>query len=168
MIILGYIDIRPFLFLGGLPIFMGLCLVACQLLKIRIRKWKVAVVSALIFTACFTLFLTGLGPFIDQKETREYWMTWDIKPTPPNEMQESEVVLTFVDFPAHHIGKYSDELARYLREKGAEKVKVVFEVTTDYGKVRGFHETDIGGLGHWNSKSGYSASSDSTKGSPWD
>jgi hypothetical protein len=75
MIILGYIDIRQFLFVGGLPMFIGLCVLACGLLKIRFRKWKVAVVSALIFTACFALFLTGLGPFMDQKETREYWMT---------------------------------------------------------------------------------------------
>jgi hypothetical protein len=83
-------------------------------------------------------------------------------------MQESEVVLTFVDFPGHHIGKYSDELAQYLREKGEEKVKVVFEVSSDYGKVRGVHETDIGGLRHWRSESGYATSSGSPKESPWD
>ena len=107
----------------------------------------------------FTFLLTGVGPFIDQKETREYMMTWEIKPGPTNGMKQSEIVLSFVDFPGHCIGEYSNELAAYLREKGEQPVKVVFEVTSDYGKVRGFHETEIAGLHQWESEWGYAGSS---------
>lgn len=78
-------------------------------------------------------------------------MTWEIKPSPSNGTKQSEIVLSFADFPGHYIGEYSDELAAHLRDKGAQPVKVVFEVTSDYGKVRGFHETEIAGLHDWES-----------------
>ncbi len=168
MTLFAYIDVRPFLFVGGLPLFIGLSLLVCWLAKTRFKKWNVALLSALIFTALFTLFLTGVGPFVDQKETREYMMTWEIKSTPSNGMKESEVVLSFVDFPSHYIGEYSDEMAAYLRKKGDRKVKVVFEVTSDYGKVRGFHETEIAGLTGWKSEWGYAGVSGSPSKSPWD
>jgi hypothetical protein len=168
MTFLAYIDVRPFLFMGGLSLFTGLCLLVCGFVKADFNKWKVALFSALIFTALFALFLTGVGPFVDQKQTREYWMTWEIKPVPSNAMKESEVALSFVDFPGHSIVEYSDELATHLRQRGERKVKVIFEVTSDYGKVRGFHGTEIAGLRDWKSEWGYSGASGSPKASPWD
>jgi predicted PurR-regulated permease PerM len=167
MTLLAYIDVRPFLFIGGLPLFIGLSLLVCWLAKARFKKGNVTLFSALLFTVLFTFFLTGVGPFIDQKEVREYMMTWETKPRPSNGMKESEVVLTFVDFPGHYIGEYSDELAAHLRDKGKQPVKVVFEVTSDYGRVRGFHETEIGGLRGWKSEWGYAGSSGSPAKSPW-
>ena len=168
MTLLAYIDVRPFLFIGGLLLFIGLFLLVCWLAKTGFKKWKVALFSALIFTALFTFLLTGVGPFVDQKETREYWMTWEIQQTPSNGMKESEVVLSFVDFPGYYIGEYSDELVAHLREKGNRNVKVVFEVTSDCGQVRGFHETEIAGLREWKSVWGYAGTSGSPKKSPWD
>jgi len=167
MTLLAYFDVRQFLFIGGLPLFIGLSLLVCWLAKTGFKKWKVTLFSALIFITLFTLLLTGVGPFVDQKQTREYWMTWEIKPAPSNGMKESEVVLSFVDFPGHYIGEYSDVLATHLRQKGDRKVKVVFEVTSDYGKVRGFHETEIDGLREWKSEWGYAGASGSPKKSPW-
>ena len=95
-------------------------------------------------------------------------MTCEIEPRPSKGMKQSEIVLTFVDFPGHYIGEYSDELAAHLRDKAGLAVKVVFEVTSDYGKVRGFHETEIGGLSDWESEWGYAGSTGSPKRSPWD
>ncbi len=168
MMPLAYIDVRPLLFIGGLSFFIGLALLLCWLAKAKFQKRKVAILSALLFTALFTLFLTSVGPFVDQKETREYMMTWEIKPSPSTGMKESEVVLSFVDFPGHYIGEYSDELAAYLRENGEPDVKVLFEVTSDYGKVRGFNETEIAGLRSWKSEWSYAGSSGSPSKSPWE
>jgi len=167
MTLLAYIDVRPFLFIGGLPLFIGLSLLVCWLANTRFKKGNVTLFSALLFTVLFTLFLTGVGPFIDQEEVREYMMSWETKPSSSNGMKESEVVLTFVDFPGHYIGEYSDELAAHLRDKGKQPVKVVFEVASDYGRVRGFHETEIGGLRGWKSEWGYAGSSGSPTKSPW-
>ena len=71
MILLGYIDVRPFLFVGGLPLFIGLSLFICWQTKTKFKKANVALISALLFTGLFTLLWTGIGPFIDEKETRE-------------------------------------------------------------------------------------------------
>lgn len=167
MTLIAYIDVRPFLFIGGLPLFIGLSLLVCWLANTRFKKGNVTLFSALLFTVLFTLFLTGVGPFIDQEEVREYMMSWETKPSSSNGMKESEVVLTFVDFPGHYIGEYSDELAAHLRDKGKQPVKVVFEVASDYGRVRGFHATEIGGLRGWKSEWGYAGSSGSPTKSPW-
>ena len=167
MILLGYIDVRPFLFVGGLPLFIGLSLFICWQTKTKFKKANVALISALLFTGLFTLLWTGIGPFIDEKETREYMMTWEIKEDPTNGMKQSEIVLSF-DFPGHFIGEYSNELAAYLSDKGEQPVKVVFEVTSDYGKVRGFLETEIAGLHEWESEWRYSGSSGYPRKSPWE
>ncbi len=168
MTLLAYIDVRPLWFIGGLPLFIGLSMLLCWLAKARFKKSNATLFSALLFTVLFTFFLTGFGPFVDQKEVREYTMTWETKPRPSNGLKESEVVLTFVDFPSHFIGDYSDELAAHLQTQGQQSVKVVFEVISDYGRVRCFHQTEIGGLRSWKSEWGYAGSSGShpTK-SPW-
>jgi hypothetical protein len=168
MTLLAYIDVRPFLFIGGLPLFIGLFLLICWLAKTRFKKANVALISAILFTGLFTFFLTGFGPFIDQKETREYTMNWEIKSAPTNGMKQSEIVLSFVDFPGHYIGEYSNQLAVYLRDKGEQPVKVVFEVTSDYGKVRGFHEIEIAGLHGWETEWVYTGSCGFLRKSPWE
>ena len=66
------------------------------------------------------------------------------------------------------LGFFPNELAAYLSDKGEQPVKVVFEVTSDYGKVRGFLETEIAGLHEWESEWRYSGSSGSPRKSPWE
>lgn len=163
---LAYIDGRPFLFVLGLPLFILLAVIGCRITKARFRKSTVAFVAGIAFTALFAFFL--YGPFIGQTETREYMMTWRIEPSPSNGMKEAEVVLSFVDFRGHYIGEYSNELADHLKAKGEKEVKVVFEVTSDYGKIRGFNETEIAGLKTWRSEWGYAGSSGSPEKSPWE
>jgi hypothetical protein len=111
MTFLAYVDVRPFLFLAGLPIFILLTILGCRLARAKVSKGKVALISSLLFTGLFAFFLTGFGPFVDQPEMREYMMTWEAKPPPSDGMGESEVVLSFVDYPDHYIGEYSDESA---------------------------------------------------------
>ena len=150
MIILSYIDVRPYLFLAGLPIFVLLVILVCRLAGVKLRKIWVGGIASLIFTGLFVFLLTGFGPFVAQEEIREYRMTWAIQPPPTgSKITQSKVVLTFVEFPAHFIYHYSDDLAQHLRTGGKEEVEVTFEVTSDYGKVRGFSEVEIAGLKGW-------------------
>jgi predicted PurR-regulated permease PerM len=168
MTFLAYIDVRPFLFLAGLPIFILLTLLVCWLVRAKVNKGKAALISSLVFSGLFAFFLTGFGPFVNQTEIREYVMTWEIKPPPSDGTKGSEVVLSFVDFPGHYIGQYSDELAEHLRANGKEQVKVVFDVTSDYGRVRGLSETEIAGLTSWHSNGGYAGTRGTPSKSPWD
>ena len=168
--LLAYIDTRPFFFGIGLPLFIGLALLCCWLTGRTFKKRSVSLVAALLFTALFTFFLTGFGPFVDQKETRSLQMTWEVKPGPDSGTTESEVVLAFVDFPGYHVGHFSDELAAHLRKQGKSKVTVLVETTSDYGKIRGTREIEIEGLRGWKSQngySGYSGANDSPERSPW-
>jgi|TARA_B110000914_G_C15493970_1_gene462194 hypothetical protein len=167
MLPLAYFDIRPFLFVGGLPLFIGIVLLARWMLGLKWKKGKVSLNSSLVFTALFALFLTGFGPFVDQKEIKEFEMTWTIAPTPSNGMKEAEVILKFAEFPQYSVGSYSDELAAFLRERGNEKVKAKFRVTSDYGKVRGYNLEEVDGLRGWKSEWGYGSVSGSPESSPW-
>lgn len=168
MTLLAYIDLRPLLFLAGLPIFILFTILGCRMTRSTIGKGKAACISSVVFTGLFGFFLTGLGPFVDQISAREYVMTWEIKPPPTHGTQESEVILSFADFPNCFIGEYSDALAEHLRANEEEQVKVVFEVITDYGKVRGFSVTEIAGLKSWRSDGGFAGSKGEPSESPWD
>jgi len=85
-----------------------------------------------------------------------------------NEWKESEIVLQFVDYPQHQIGIYLNELAAYLKSNDVQDVRVRFEVTSDLGCMRGFHQEEIGSLSKWKSAGGYAAVIGETTGpSPW-
>lgn len=92
--------------------------------------------------------------FLDRKSQRTYDMTWEDRGE-DNQFKESEIVLTFSDYPGHHVGIYSQEVSSYLRTLSAESVPVTFVVTKDFGCIRGFHESKIGELTAWKSRWGY-------------
>ncbi len=160
-------DIRPFLFVIGLPLFIALSLLVAWATRRKFKARQVALFATLLFTGLFTFFLTGFGPLVDRKETREYPMTWQINAIPSTARKEAEVVLSFVDFPGYEIGEFSNELAAYLRQRGEQPVKVVFEVTIDYRKVRGFHAIEVAGLRSWRSEWGYAGMNGVPTKSPW-
>lgn len=162
------VSLTPYFFILGIPLFVGVSLLLIRWAEIKISKCKAMILSSLVYGALFTIFLTGFGPFLDQKKIRDYKMTWEIKPSELKGIKESEVVLSFVDFPGNVVGEYSDVLAAYLREKNQRVVDVVFLVTYDYGKVRGFSVVEIEGLREWKSVWGYSGLRGDVKGSPWE
>lgn len=161
-------DVRPFLFVIGLPLWLALSLLVAWLGKAKFRKRNVMLFSAALFVALFTFFLTGFGPCVDQQQIRTFTMTWIIQATRSNPTKQTEVVFRFVDFPGYEVGVYSDELAAYLRERGEQPVKVVFAVTYDYGKVRGFHELEIAGRRPLPLESGYAGVYGIPTKSPWE
>ena len=71
MIPLAYINVRPFLFVGGRPLFVGIVLLAGCLIGPQWQRGPVSLISAQIFTGLFTLFLTGFGPFAGKEEIRD-------------------------------------------------------------------------------------------------
>ena len=168
MMVLAYIDIRPILFAAGLPAFILLSLLGCWIFRAKASKGRVAIASSVIFCVLFAIFLTGFGPFINQMEVRDYMMTWEIKPPRPEDSKQAEVVFSFIDYPGHFITKRSDQLAEHLQTKGEEEVKIVFEFILDYGKVRGFSETEIAGLKTWKSEWRTAGTSGQPDRSPWD
>ena len=167
MTILAYVEVRPILFLAGLSFFILLAFLVCRLTRATVSKGKVVVISSLLFTGLFVFFLTGYGPFINQKETRNYRMSWEIQPPRSDKVTQPEVVLSFVDFPGNYIRHYSDELARHLRAGVKEEVNVVFRVTSDYGKVRGYHAVEIAGLMGWRSEGSSGGTWGDPEKSPW-
>ena len=168
MLIIAYIDVRPFIFLVGLPLFISIALLVCWIAKANVSKSIVAIISSVLFTLLFTVLLTSVGPFVDQKDTRSYLMTWEVIENPDLRTHRSEVLLTFVDYPDHYIGEYSDELAAHLQTIQRDQVEVVFHVTSDYGIVRGFNPSEIAGLTSWDSEGGYAGVSGFNNESPWD
>lgn len=163
----AYIDIRPFIFLAGLPVFIATGLLAAWVLRLR---WGAAVVSlgsAAVFVVLFFGLLTGLGPFVDQNELRTYQMTWRVETLVESGLEHEVVTLRFVDFPDHAIVEYSRDLAEHLRRHGEAEVAVVFSVTSDYGRVRGYWCEEVAGLTRWRSSRSIGQVSGSGEPSPW-
>ena len=121
------------------------------------QEWnKSAHQSSMIFFITFLyIILNGIvwRVFLDQKSYKSFFMEWTDKGS-QNDFKESEVVLRFIDYPQQYIGIFSNKLSNYLRTRGGNPVNVEFEVTSDFGCIRGVKETRIGGLQWW--ESGYS------------
>ena len=166
--LLSYIDLRPLLFAGGLPVFVLLALVLSRLVRVKTHPAWMATLAGLAFTVLFIFFLTEYGPLLGIKQTRMVQMRWEIKPGLREGLKEPEVVLHFQDYPGCSVGEHSRELAEYLRVGSAALIQGEMEITYDYGKPRGFRMTQINGLRGWKSEWSYSASSGSPERAPWD
>ncbi len=70
-------------------------------------------------------------------ETVTYDMTWSYP-------HRRELVLSYRDYPGYYQVCYSDELVRYLQSTGRSQVPVVFEVITDFGKIRKYRVKTVG------------------------
>ena len=95
---------------------------------------------ALIFLIC----MSGCSVF-ESVETKEYAMTWKVD-RKQNNKGHNLVEFEFVDFPGHVIGHFSNDLIKYLEEKGEREVFVEIEITSDvFGELIGHSESDIAG-----------------------
>ena len=95
---------------------------------------------ALIFLIC----MSGCSVF-ESVETKEYAMTWKVDRN-QNNKGHNLVEFEFVDFPGHVIGHFSNDLIKYLEEKGEREVFVEIEIFSDiFGEVIGHSESDIAG-----------------------
>ena len=163
--LLAYIDTRPFLYLVGVPIALLVGWFVAQAFRQRFASPGFLSSTFAIYTVLF-LFIFA-GPFVGRKSIETFDMTWTIAETPSQGQKEAEVIFTFVEHPNYTVGEFSDELANYLREKDEKVVPVSFDITRDFGRVRGFHMTQVANLTHWKSSYGYYSSSGSGNDSPW-
>ena len=187
--LLAYIDTRPLIFVAGWLLILLLWLGARKLRGYRGPMLLSAVAIHLGYGGLFILLATGWGPFVDQKEVRTMPMQWQIREESPTEadrismegmegmaeenMSDPQVILQFVSHPNHRLNMFSKDLASHLQALQQDTIPVTFEITRDYGRVRGFSTLDIAGLKQWDaSRSIYEVSgggSDESENSdPWD
>ena len=103
------------------------------------------------------------------KRRKVYNMTWHYGEPAKEWPSSKHIIMTFVDYPNHHVGMYSPDLANYLDSLAEKQVPVAFEVTyTPLGEMQGYHEVQIGALTHWKSEWGYGGTQDDYKPSPWE
>jgi len=126
--------------------------------------------SSLLGTAVAYAVFTSLiwVIFVDQKHTHTFLMTWN-SGKESNQFKEREVILEFADFPGYQDGHYSNELYDYLSSRSKDKIEVVFEITSDFGCMRGYHIKRVGDLETFKSAWGYSrvVGEGDPKHSPW-
>ena len=184
--LLAYIDTRPLIFVAGWLLILLLWLGARKIRGYRGPMLLSAVAIHLGYGGLFILLATGWGPFVDQKEVRNMPMQWQIGEESPTEagrirmegmaeenMSDPQVILQFVSHPNHRLNMFSKDLASHLQALEQDTISVTFEITRDYGRMRGFSTLDIAGLKQWDaSRSFYEVSgggSDESENSdPWD
>ena len=95
-------------------------------------------------------------------------MDWRIGPTSTDWPLSRHVILTFADFPNHHIGVYSSDLAEYLESQPAARVPVIFELTYDEtGSFESERPIQIGELTTWRAAWDYAQTDGDSDPSPW-
>jgi len=166
--ILAYVDVRPILFILGVFLLLIGASIYCLVKKKRGKFGKIFGLSFCLYTALFTFFLTEIGPFIGQRNTREFMMTWKLVEEENSNYDQPHVRLEYKDFPGNRIGHYSQELLDHLEAQGTDEIKAVFSTVADYGKVRGYSALSIAGLREWSEEWSYGGTSGSPISSPWD
>ena len=104
---------------------------------------------------------------LEQTKTQEFQMTWQIKPEDKNQ-ENSLVELSFVDFPGHFIGEYSNQLADHLKNEAQEVVPATFEITRDALGNVSYSVRQIAGLKQWQASFAYGGTSGSPERSPFE
>ena len=76
--ILAYVDIRPILFILGVLVLLLVVYIFCRIKKKKDKFGKIFGLSFCAYVGLFTFFLTEIGPFVGQRDTREFIMTWKL------------------------------------------------------------------------------------------
>ena len=187
--LLAYIDTRPLIFVAGWLLVLLLWLVARKIRGYRGPMLLSAMAIHLGYGGLFILLATGWGPFVDQKEVRTMPMQWQIREESPTEAgrirmagmagmaeenaSDPQVILKFVSHPNHRLNMFSKDLASHLQGLEQDTIPVTFEVTRDYGRMRGFSTLDIAGLKQWDTSQSFyevsdGGSDESENSDPWD
>ena len=166
--ILAYVDIRPILFILGVLVLLLVVYIFCRIKKKKDKFRKIFGLSFCAYVGLFTFFLTEISPFIGQRDTREFIMTWKLVEEENSNYDQPHVRLEYLDFPGHRIGHYSQELLDHLEAQGTNEIEVIFSTVSDYGSVRGYSAESIAGLREWSSEFSYGGTSGSPTSSPWD
>lgn len=175
---LGVVMILTLLVFGGWPTYLPFLLLLYGLLFLFFGVWAFRRVTrpeppwAARNVAFWSLPIMALGfaawfGFTGITSTVTYPMTWSYGDPSSNEAGERHVILRFDDFPKHHVGFYSNELAIYLESLQTPRVNVAFEITRDFGFIREYHAVRIGTLTEWQSSSSYGGHYSNYDPAPW-
>jgi len=166
--ILAYVDVTPILFILGVLVLLLVVYIFCRIKKKKDKFRKIFGLSFCAYVGLFTFFLTEIGPFVGQRDTREFIMTWKLVEEENSYYDQPHVRLEYKDFPGHRIGHYSQELLDHLEAQGTNEIEVIFSTVSDYGNVRGYSAESIAGLREWSREWSYGGTSGSPTSSPWD
>ena len=184
--LLAYIDTRPLIFVAGWLLVLLLWLGARKIRGYRGPMLLSAVAIHLGYGGLFILLATGWGPFVDQKEVRTMPMQWQIREESPTAAgrismegmaekyaSDPQIILQFVSHPNHRLNMFSKDLASHLQALEQDTIPVTFEITRDYGRMRGFSTLDIAGLKQWDTSQSFyevsgGGSDESENSDPWD
>jgi len=121
----------------------------------------------MIRALCILSIISGTAcSVLEQTKTQEFQMTWKIDPEDKNQ-ENSLVELSFLDFPGHFIGEYSNQLADHLKKDGNEEVPATFEITRDALGNVSYSVTESAGLKQWNASFAYGGTPGSPERSPF-
>jgi hypothetical protein len=160
--LVAYVSQLPILLLGNLlliAVAVGIG-VLMQNRRHGIVVAAIAVVPSAAFWVAF-LFCTGVQRQMAFDMDWSYGEKWKSYP------DADYIVLRFKSQPHHFVGIVSRDLGRYLETLPSRDVRVVFDVTLDFGRTRGFHEVQIGKLQSWNSLNGCAGVRGNSDPSPW-
>ena len=187
--LLAYIDTRPLIFVAGWLLVLLLWLGARKIRGYRGPMLLSAMAIHLGYGGLFILLATGWGPFVDQKEVRTMAMQWQIREEGPTaagrismegmagiteeNASDPQIILQFVSHPNHRLNMFSKDLASHLQALEQDTIPVTFEITRDYGRMRGFSTLDIAGLKQWDTSQSFyevsgGGSDESENSDPWD
>ncbi len=124
--------------------------------------------APMIRALCILSIISGTAcSVLEQTKTQEFQMAWKIDPNDKNG-ENSLVELSFVDFPGHYVGEYSNQLADHLKKEGKEEVSATFEISRDaFGNVS-YSVREIAGLKQWSASFSYGGTSGSPERSPFE
>lgn len=121
-------------------------------------RWRTfARVTVGVVTSVSVLFWGSIALFTGVKREMRFDMTWEYGQPVDACPGAKHVILRFKGYPDYAIGVCSADLGDYLEGRGGREVPVVFEVTRDFGRTRGFHEVQIGELRQWDACDGYAS-----------
>lgn len=164
MNVFAYVDLTPYLVCGNIVVVAVVLAIAAAVAN-RTRAGAITLASLVLvpslgFWIAFALF-TGV------KREMAFDMEWSYGEKSQSYPDVDHIVLRFKSHPNHYIGIYSRDLGNYLESLPSRDVRVIFEVTLDFGRTRGFHEVQIGELRSWDSVNGYAGVRGNSEPSPW-
>jgi hypothetical protein len=164
MTVLAYVDLTPYLFCGNVVVVAWILALAAVVARrsraAAITLTSLVLVPSVAFWIAFALF-TGV------KREMAFDMEWSYGEKSQSYPDADNIVLRFKSHPNHEVGIYSRNLGKYLETLPSPDVRVVFQVTLDFGRTRGFHAVQIGELRSWDSVNGYAGVCGNSEPSPW-
>ena len=102
------------------------------------------------------------------KRRMTFDMEWRYGESSKEWPNSQRVILTFAEYPKHHIVIYSPDLGAHLAPLKGKRVPVTFDATYDaLGKMREYQTLQVGDLTHWRSDWEYGGAQGDYVPSPW-